>query len=63
MFSRRPQQSVRDREIAGYVSALRRHNGGGMGIADVARLARQDGRNYSYSEVSRVMGAMRRREL
>ena len=61
MFGRK--RDARDKQIAAYVRALRHRNGGGMGFGDVARLARQDGRNYDAREVSRVMSDMSRGEL
>lgn len=60
MFGRR--RDDRDGEIAAYVRGLRRRHQG-VGAADVARLARQGGRDYSERDVSRVMSAMSRRLL
>ncbi len=58
MFGRK--RDARAGQIAAYVRRLRRNNRG-VGAADAARLARQDGHDYSEAEVSRVMSDMSRR--
>lgn len=62
MFGHR-KQAARDRDIAAYIQALRRHNGGGVGAAEAARLSRQDGRDYQETEVARAMSDMGRGQL
>lgn len=57
MLRRRARQAARQAEVAAYVRQLRR-NCHGLGSADVARLSRQDGRDYSEPEVMRVMSDM-----
>ncbi|AZQ35924.1 hypothetical protein EJ357_22600 [Streptomyces cyaneochromogenes] len=51
------QRDAREREIAAYVRQQRGIHGG-LGAADVARLARQDGRDYTELEVAHVMSLM-----
>lgn len=58
MFTRRArQQAARDRQIAEYI---RQQRGiyGGLGAADIARLARQDDRDYTQLEIAHVMHLM-----
>lgn len=57
MFGRRAKQDAREREIAAYV---RQQRGiyGGLGSADVARLSRQDDRDYTEREIAQVMSLM-----